>query len=159
MDADGAGVHVHRMDVAYISALSALGGSVVGGLISGTATWLSQRTQVTASRRAQDKSRLEDLYKDFIIAASKLHGDALTSNDPKIQDILALYALINRMRVLSSPRIAICADQVMRTTLDTYFAPSKTISELYELIKGGRESDLDLLKDFSEMVREEIRTL
>jgi hypothetical protein len=31
------------MDVAYISALSALAGSFVGGLTSGIASWLSQR--------------------------------------------------------------------------------------------------------------------
>ena len=30
------------MDIAYLSTLSALAGSVVGGLTSGVATWLSQ---------------------------------------------------------------------------------------------------------------------
>jgi hypothetical protein len=146
------------MDVAYISALSALGGSVIGGLISGVATWLSQRVQVNAGQRAHNKSRLEDLYKDFIVTASKLHGEALTSSDPQIQEIVALYAMIGMMRVLSSPQIVECADKVMHATLDTYFAPNKTIREVYELIKSGDESKLDALKEFSELVREEMRT-
>jgi hypothetical protein len=64
-----------------------------------------------------------------IIAASKASGEALTSNDPKIEDIVALYALISRMRVRSSPQIVACADNVMRVMFDTYFAPNKTISD------------------------------
>jgi hypothetical protein len=59
------------MDVAYVSALSALGGSIVGGVISGATTWLSQRAQVRAGRLEHELSRREKLYKDFIIAASK----------------------------------------------------------------------------------------
>src|SRR5437016_4883011 len=62
---------VHSMDVASISALSVLAGSVVGGLTSGFTTWLSQRAQARAGQLAHDKSQREDLYKDFIIAASK----------------------------------------------------------------------------------------
>ena len=43
----------------------------------------------------------------------------------------------------------------MNATLDAYFAPSKTIRELHELIKGG--AAIDPLKDFSEAAREELR--
>ena len=54
------------MDVAYISALSALGGLVVGGLTSGFTTWLSQRAQVRAGQLAHDESQREDLYNDLV---------------------------------------------------------------------------------------------
>jgi hypothetical protein len=56
------------VDVAYLSALSALAGSVVGGLTSGITTWLSQRAQATAGQLAREMSRRDDLYKDFIVA-------------------------------------------------------------------------------------------
>ena len=78
------------MDVAYISALSALAGSVVGGLTSGFTTWLSQRAQARAGQLAHDKSRREDLYKDFIVAASKTYGDAILSNQPQVPELVAL---------------------------------------------------------------------
>ncbi len=45
------------MDVAYLTALSALGGSVVGGLTSGFTTWLTQRTQARAGQLAREMSR------------------------------------------------------------------------------------------------------
>jgi hypothetical protein len=37
----------------------------------------------------------------------------------------------------------------MRATIDTYFAPGKTIGELHDLVQSG--SGIDLLKDFSEV--------
>jgi len=89
------------MDVAYISALAALSGSVVGGLTSCFTTWLSQRAQARAGQLAREMSRRDDLYEDFIVAASKAYGDAILSNEPQIQELLALYAMISRMRLMS----------------------------------------------------------
>jgi hypothetical protein len=143
------------MDVAYLSALSALAGSVVGGLTAGVTTWLSQRVQARAGQLAREMSRRDDLYKDFIVAASKAYGDAILSDQPQIQDLLALYAMISRMRLMSLPRTVACAEKIMETTLSTYFAPNKTIRELHELTKSG--AGIDPLKDFSEAARDELR--
>ncbi len=59
------------MNVAYVSALSALAGSVVGGLTTGVTTWLGLRAQARAGHLAREMSRRDDLYKDFIVAASR----------------------------------------------------------------------------------------
>jgi hypothetical protein len=142
------------MDIAFISALAALSGSVVGGLTSGLTTWLSQRAQARAGQLAREMSRRDNLYKDFIVAASKAYGDAVLNNEPQIQELLALYAMISRMRLMSLPRTIACAEKVMDTTITTYFAPNKTIRELHDLTKSGVE--MDPLKDFSEAAREEL---
>ena len=143
------------MDIAYISALSALAGSVIGGMTSGITTWASQRAQARAGQLAHDKSHLEDLYRDFIIAASKAHGNAIVSNEPQIQEIVTLSALISRMRVLSFPQTIACAEKIVRETIDTYFEPNKTIREMHELMKSGAATDP--LKAFSQAAREELR--
>ena len=144
------------MDVAYVSALSALAGSVIGGLTSGFTTWLSQRAQARAGHLAHSLSRREELYRDFIVSASKTYAQALMSSEPQVQELIALYAMLSRMRALSSPRIVACAEKVMATTMETYFAPNRTIPELHELIKSG--TALDPLKDFAEATREELQT-
>jgi len=144
------------MDVAYVSALSALAGSVVGGLTSGITTWLSQRGQARAAQLAHNLSYREDLYKDFIIAASKAYGEAIVSNEPQTQELIALYAMISRMRVLCSLRTVACAEKIMIATIEAYGAPNKTIPELPELVKSG--VGIDPLKDFAEAAREELRT-
>ena len=76
------------------------------------------------------------------------------SNEPKIQELVALYAMSSRMRVLSFPRTVACAERIVGATMDTYFAPNKTTRELHELMKSG--TAIDPLKDFSEAAREEL---
>jgi hypothetical protein len=132
------------MDIAYLSALSALAGSVVGGLTSGVATWLSQRVQAKESQLAREMARRDEAY-----------GEAIVSNEPNVQEFVALYAMISRMRLQSPPQTVACAEKIMRATIDTYFAPGKTIREFHELAQSG--SGIDLLKDFSEVAREELR--
>jgi hypothetical protein len=143
------------MDVAYLSALSAIAGSVVGGLTAGITTWLSQRVQAKAGQLAHEMSRRDDLYKDFIVAASKSYGDALLSNEPQVPELLALSALISRMRVMSSLQTVASAEKIMEATISAYFAPNKTLRELHDVMKSG--AGIDPLKDFSEAAREELR--
>ncbi len=143
------------MDVAYVSAISALAGSVIGGLTSGYTTWLTQRSQVRAGQVAHDLARREDLIRDFIIAASKMYGDAMVNSEPKMPEIVDLYAMVSRMRVLSMPRSVVCADKVMDSIIETYFAPNRTVADLREIVKTG--GGVDPLKDFSEAARQELR--
>ena len=71
-----------QMDIAYISTLSVLAGSVIGGLTSTGTTWLTQRAHARSGLLANKIVRREDLYRDFITAASKGYGDALVSSEP-----------------------------------------------------------------------------
>ena len=75
----------------------------------------------------------------------------------QIEDLVALYAMISRMRVISSLPTIECADKIMHKITATYFAPNKTIQELNELIMSG--ADIDLLREFGEVAREELHTL
>ena len=145
------------MDVAYVSALSALAGSVIGGFTSGLTTWLNQRSQSRAARIEHDVSRREDLIRDFIVAASKTYGDAIVNNEPQMQELVNLYAMVSRMRVLSMPRTVACADQVMSATIETYFSPNRTVRDLHELAKSG--TGIDPLRELSEAARQELRAV
>ena len=145
------------IDAAYLSALSALAGSMVGGLTLGVTSWLSERTRARAGKLAHDLSRREDLFKDFIVAASKAYGEALMSNEPQIQELIALYGMISGMRVGCSPRTIACAEKVMRAITDACVAPNKTIPQLHEMLKSDR--GIDPLKDFAEAARDELSSL
>ena len=142
------------MDIAYISALSALAGSVVGGLTTTGMTWLTTRTQARSGQLAQEFARRQDLYRDFIVAASKTYGEALVSSEPKLPELVALYSMISRMRVLSAPQTVASADKVMLSILDTYFAPNHSMRELRDLLKAG--AGIDPLKDFGDAARREV---
>lgn len=144
------------MDVAYISGLSALAGSAVGLFSSTVTTWLTQRSQARAGQLAHEITRREDLYRDFITAASEAYGDALVSSEPQLPELIGLYSMISRMRVLSAPRVIACADKIMLTIIDTYFSPNRSVRELRDLINAGA-AGIDPLREFSEAAREEVR--
>ena len=147
------------MEPAYLSAVAALAGSAIGGLTSLTASWLTQRVQVSAQQIAHDVSRREELYKDFIQEASDAYADACERNEVDIPRVVRLYALVSRMRVLSSPRVVEQADAVMRLILRTYRAPNRSIGELAVNAEENPANlaELDPLRDFSDACRDERR--
>jgi hypothetical protein len=127
---------------------------VIGGLTSGFTTWLSQRAQAKAGQLAHNMSRREDLFADFIVATSKTYGEALMTNEPQIQELVALYAMISRMRILCLGRTVACAEKVMLATTNAYAAPNKTMPELQQMMKTGM--GIDPLKDFAEAARDDL---
>jgi hypothetical protein len=144
------------MDPSVITALAALTGAAVGGLTSGLASWLIQKTQARQQWVAQERILRQELYKEFIEEASKCHIDALQHDEPNVPALVELYAKIARMRVLSSQTVLEHAEQIERTILDAYLEPDKTFPELREMATSG---SIDLLRNFSEACRAEFESL
>jgi hypothetical protein len=142
------------MDPAYFSAFAALAGSTIGGLTSLTASWLTQHVQFRAQQRARDVSRREQLYENFIEEAARLYTEAYEHNEAETAKLVNLYALVSKMRVLSSPRIVESADRVVRVIIETYLAPNKTFRDVVELLDNDAMNPLQV---FSNACREELR--
>jgi hypothetical protein len=143
------------MDTAFISAFSALAGSIVGGLTSGVTTWLGHRSQARAGHRLHNVAQREALYRDFVVAASQTFGSAIISSEPEIHEIVVLYGMISRMRILSTPLVVASAEKTVESIVDTYFSPNKTLLEIRALVKNGEP--VDPLREFSEVARDELR--
>jgi hypothetical protein len=94
------------------------------------------------------------LYKDFIEEASKLYVDSLMHETSDVSQLVRLYAMISRMRVLSSTTTVENADKVARMIVNTYLVPNKTFPELRDMVNSGA---IDLLRDISEACREELQ--
>jgi hypothetical protein len=144
------------MDTSVITALSGLVGATIGGLASGLATWLSQRSQAKMQWLSQHQLRRQDIYKDFIEGASKLYIEALQNNEANVSGLMALYAQVSRMRVLSSVSVVECADRIVKRIITTYLEPNKTFPELREMAASGL---IDPLREFSEAARAESERL
>jgi hypothetical protein len=144
------------MNSAYITACAALAGSLIGGLMTFAAAWVTQRQQAHLQWLLQDKTGRQELYQQFIEEASKSYVDALIHNETALAPLVSLYALINKMRVVSDPRIAERADKFVRMVVDTYALPNKTVPELRDMMES---SVLDPLRDFSELCRDELSAL
>lgn len=142
------------MDPVYFSAIAALTGSVIGGFTSLTASWLGQRVQFRAQQMAHDVSRREELYKSFIEEASRLYADAYEHDKAEISNLVGLYAMVSRMRVVSSTRVVDHADKVVRVIIETYLMPAKTFRDVTEILDNEA---MNPLRDFSNSCRDELR--
>jgi len=149
------------MDPAYISAIAALSGSIIGGLTSLGASWVSHNTQARTQLLLESRSRRQELYKAFIEEASKLYGDALVTDSADNADVskfVGLYAMLGRMRILSSQAVIENAENIIEVVANEYIAPNRTLTEIFGKSPGFVKShDLDIIRHFSEACREDIR--
>ena len=144
------------MNAAYVSAIAALAGSIIGGLTSFATAWITQRHQANVQWLLQEKTRRQELYRQFIEDPSKLYVDALMHDEVAIPSVVSLFALMNQMKVVSTSRVAEGAYRITRMIVDTYFLPNKSLPELRAMLASDT---LDPLRDFSEACREELNAL
>src|SRR5262252_6520585 len=109
------------MDAAFVPALSAMGGATIGGLASFGSSWLTQRTQLRFSQHEAVKAKREALYAEFIDEASRLYGDALGHQKDEVADLVKIYALIGRIRLVSPRPVVPAAER----THEELFPPAK----------------------------------
>ncbi len=145
------------MNVAYVSAFAALGGSVVGGLISGIATWLAQGSQIQAARRAHQSFLSRGALSGFHGRSVESLARAMMNNQPDLQELIGVYSLINRMQALWSTETTACAQRVVDMTVETYFQPNKTFNDIRTMIK--QRTLINPFSEFAAAAREELRTL
>ena len=141
---------------AYITAFAALSGSMIGGLTSLASAWFTQNHQDRVRRLSGEKTRRQKLYKQFINEASKLYADALVHDRAEVSALVSVYALVSRMRVVSSSAVIEKAEAVVLLILDTYSIPNKTFSDLRDLMSSHA---VNPLRAFSEECRAELHTL
>src|SRR5262249_34760925 len=138
------------------SAFAALAGSVVGGFTSLGASWLTQHAQAMAQQQAHDISRREDLYREFIEEASKLYADAFEHDQADVAKVVRLYALVSRMRVLSSESVVRAADNVAALIVETFLGPNRSFRDFSDTLKS---SAVDPMREFGDKCGEELRKL
>jgi hypothetical protein len=146
------------MDTAILSATSALIGSLIGGMSTLVASWLTLRGRVRAQALLQEAAKREALYAEFIIEASRRLTEAWTHHAESPEVVAGLYSAIQRMRLTSSDEVIRVADRVIRLVIQAYAAPDKTFDELRQHIAASGEQ-WDPLRGFAEACRAELRAL
>ena len=143
------------MEAAYISTFAALAGTAIGGLTSFATSWMTQHAQARAQRLAAEREARVTLFGRFLEEAAKLYSDALQTKRGDIAGLVGVYALTNRIRLMSSPEVVEAADTVCRIIVDGYLAPNITMEEMRA---NWIERHVDPLRDFSEACRQELQT-
>jgi hypothetical protein len=143
------------MNAAYVSAFAALAGSLIGGLTTFAAAWVTQRQQANVQWLLQEKTRRQELYQQFIEEASKLYVDALFHDQAQIPSLVSLrFDQQNEGRL--HPRRCRTGRQARSNDRRYLFLPNKTLPELRAMTESGA---LDFLREFSEACHEELSLL
>lgn len=140
----------------FLSGISALAGAGIGGLASLGGSWLTQWLQIRDKNLEMERARREALYSAFIQEASRLYGDALSHEKDDVADLVQLYALVARMRLLSSAPIIAQAEATLRTIIETYLAPNRSLHDLRAL---AGEGGMNFLQDFGDACREDLKSI
>ncbi len=141
--------------VAMNPALAALFGSLVGALGSSVSTWITQRH---ADRREWLSRRVfyrVQLYSDFITESERILVDALENNFKDPNKLIPAFALLGRIRLVSSKEVFASAEKLIREIVKSYSEPNLTPEQIRSRALNGD----DPMKHFSETCRVELDSM
>lgn len=140
------------MDGPYLSALAALAGSSIGAFASFATTWLNQSYQQRVQRRANEMSRRERIFGEFIDEASKVYADAMENSLTDVGNLVKLYSIKNKMKLFSGNEVVESAENVLKKVIERYFSENVDLAHF----DSSNLQKLDLLYNFTEACRKEI---
>jgi hypothetical protein len=145
-----------QMNGASVSALAAIGGSVIGGLTPLVSNYLIQRSQTGREIRFKEIAVRQSLYAEFIQFATKLYVSARTKQLDDLDELIALYALISRLRLIASAPVIEAAEAFAGETMKRYGEANLTIEDIRNV---ALTPHVDPLNIFSTRCREELSSL
>lgn len=132
-------------------------GSLVGGTSTVAATWVIQRTVNRRELLDAEIRKRETLYGQFVSECSKRVVDSFERQLENPETLLAIYELLNRIRLCSSDPVLREAERALITITEQYFGPNFSLEQFREIIRGGRA--VDPLRDFAEACRAELKSV
>lgn len=138
------------MDPGYAPALFGLAGALIGSLANVVTTWATHSSQLRDKQQGADYDRKQNLFSDFITEASRLYADALSNQKDDAKDLVGLYALVARMRLVAPGPVVSAAEDAMKAIVEAYLQPNRTLREIRTLAQQG---ELDVLLRFGEECR------
>jgi hypothetical protein len=144
------------MNSAMISILAALSGTAVGSLAPVLSNYVLQRSATERDLLNRRLGQRESLYSDFIKEASRLYTDAMIHELDDLNDIVSLYALVSRIRLLASEPVVRAAEDFVKLIVQHYGDPNLTLEEIRTAALSQRADPLDI---FSFACRRELRNI
>jgi hypothetical protein len=142
------------MDANLITALAGVLGAVSGASAAIATTWITQKNQTIRERAKSETRKRETLYGEFITEASQRLADAFDHTLDKPETVVRLYAILGRIRLVSSDAVLVAAEECCDRVIDLYAKPNRTMDELLTTVHSA---ELEALKHFSDACRVELR--
>ena len=142
------------MDSTMTSVLAALSGSVIGATTPVLSNFVLQRSVAQRELTNREIAQREELYSEFIRQGTSCYARALSQSLESIDEIVAMYALVNRIRLFASRSVLEAAEAFVKKLVATYSEKNLTIEQI-KLV--ALEQHADPMNDFALKCRAELR--
>ena len=144
------------MDSTLTSVLAVLGGSVVGASTHILSNFVLQRSLTRRELTNREIAQREELYAEFIRQGTACYAKALSQSLEKMDDLVAMYALVDRIRLFASESVLEAAEDFVRTLISKYGEHKKSIEEMET---AALEKHVNPLSAFALKCRLELREI
>jgi hypothetical protein len=116
--------------------------------------FILQRSLAQRELTNREIAQREELYAEFIRQGTTYYAKALSQNLDKLDDIVAMYALVNRIRLFASQDVLEAADEFVKKLISRYGGHNMSIAELETI---ALERHANPLSNFALKCRSELR--
>ncbi|MGD0722555.1 MAG: hypothetical protein ABR970_16080 [Roseiarcus sp.] len=144
------------MNPAYLSVLSALAGTLIGGLTSFLTSYVMLGIQARQARLAAERGKREELYGGFMTELAIIMADALNATGMDYAKLSSVFGLKGRIMLIASPPVVASADENLKFIMDLYLSRARTGEEVRAMMD---DSSSDPIGHFARACRAEMREL
>ena len=141
------------MDNTLTSVLAALSGSVIGASTPVLSNFVLQRSVAQRELTNREIAQREELYSEFIREGTACYAKALSQSLESIDEIVAMYALVNRIRLFASRSVLEAAEAFVKKLVEKYGGKNMTIEQIES---AALEQHADPMSDFALKCRSEL---
>jgi hypothetical protein len=142
------------MDSTLTGVLAALSGSIIGASTPVLSNFVLQRSVAQRELTNREIAQREELYSNFIRHGTECYAKALSQGLENIDEIVAMYALVNRIRLFASDTVLEAAETFVKKLVARYGEKNWTIEQIKS---AALEEHVDPLNDFALKCRSELR--
>jgi hypothetical protein len=134
------------MDNTLTSVLAALSGSVIGASAPVFSNFVLQRSVAQRELTNREIAQREELYSEFIRQGMGSYAKALSQRLENVDEIVAMYALLNRIKLFASRSVLEAAEAFVKKLVEKYGEKNMAIEQI-EL--AALEQRADPMSDFA----------
>jgi hypothetical protein len=142
------------MDNTLTGILAALGGSIIGATTPVLSNFVLQRSVTQRELTNREIAQREELYSEFIRQGTACYAKALAQSLDSIDEIVAMYALVNRIRLFASESVLQAAEVFVKKLVEKFGEKNMSIDQIKSV---ALEQHVDPLNDFALKCRSELR--
>ena len=118
------------MDNTLTSVLAALGGSIIGASTPVLSNFVLQRSQTQRELTNREIAQREDLYSEFIRQGTACYAKALSQSLENLDEIVAMYARVNLIRLFVSGSALETAEAFVKTLVEKYGEKNMSLDQI-----------------------------